>query len=62
MTCICDDATVTPSSHFIKMQNRLTSLVPAYRGCRGREAVKVVFAHVLYMEGCCEILSPSLCR
>jgi len=59
---MCDDANVTPSSHFIKIQNRLTFLVPAYPGYHGREAIKVVFVHVLYMEGCCEILSPCLCR
>jgi len=59
---MCDFANVTPSSHFIKIQNRLTFLVPAYPGCHGREAIKVVFVHVLNMEGCCEILSPSLCR
>jgi len=35
------DATAT-SFCFIKMQNGLTFLAPAYRGCPGKEAVKLV--------------------
>ena len=41
------DATATPSSRFVKIHTGLTFLVPAYRDCPGKEAIKQV--SVIYL-------------
>jgi len=44
------DATATHISCFIKIQISLTFLVPAYLGCRGKEAIKrVSVCHITHM-------------
>ena len=44
------DATATHISCFIKIQISLTFVVPAYLGCRGKEAIKrVSVCHITHM-------------
>jgi len=42
MICMCSTYHYPIISCFIKIQNSLTFLVPAYPGCFGKEAVKQV--------------------